>query len=111
MSVLRRNASVENTPGELKLRPGSPEISSTRQAMVGGGRQGTRGNRNAPHIRTAKRMDQELGFSSGGITYFKVRRWLACGDLRSCAYGIMPMNVINSTALALICAVSTIGRW
>lgn len=76
MSILRRDASLENTARELALRPASPENSVARPAMVrdcgGWGTRGGRGESGKAHVRTPKRIDQELGFLSGGITYFKV---------------------------------------
>lgn len=77
MSVLRRNASLENTAGKLMLRPPPPGVLGSRPKTVqgcgdwtAGGGKGAHGG--GTHVRTAKRMDQELGFLSGGIMYFKV---------------------------------------
>lgn len=76
MPILRRDASLENTARELALRPASPEDSMARLAMIGdcGGQGEGEGGCCGPkaRVRTLKRIDQKLGFLSGGITYFKV---------------------------------------
>lgn len=70
MSILRNKASIENTPGELALRSPSRTLWA-RPTTTGGITQGRQMKAQPAYV--GKRLDQEMGFLNGGITYFKAR--------------------------------------